>query len=96
MTDIQLISQFASLGLGGVIALVVLVWKREDEKRWGDILQKMAERTESREARILQVIESFTTAIGGLQRTIDALVQTSKLDERFRDIEKAVYEKRKE
>jgi len=62
------LAQLATLGIGGVVAVIVLMWKRADDKRYADELR--ADRD-----RIQTALEANTTAVIEVNRTISAMFE---------------------
>jgi hypothetical protein len=63
MIESGLITQIASLGLGAVIAVVVLMWKRSDDARHETYQRETSE-------RLFRVVENNTAAMVELERTL--------------------------
>ena len=85
--EIGLITQLSSLGLGAVIAVIVLLWKRGDDARYIKSLEDFVTRSETRDERMLKVIESTTLALQALQKTIETLTVMSHLEKRIAGLE---------
>lgn len=75
--DIQLITAIGQFGLGAVIALIVLYWKREDDKRHENYMS-------ATNAAILAALTANTAALNGLQKTVETLADFAKLEDRIR------------
>ena len=74
--QLELINGVASLGLGAVLAVIVLMWKRTDDKRY-------IERLEAREDRLIGIVDANTTAMRDLKHAIDGLATTASMEERL-------------
>ena len=78
---IELISQVSSLGLGAVLAVVVLVWKRADDLRHISYVEQT-------NAKLIAIIESNTATLTNLQKTVEALASLARLEDRLREVER--------
>jgi|SRR3990172_11977160 len=83
----QLLGSLASLGVGGLIAALVLIWKRADDKAHAKILETMFARMEQRDKSALEIIQGNTTAVTTLQATVAGLSALTKLNERLDELE---------
>ena len=79
----EIITQLASLGLGAVIAGMVLVWKRADDKRYSDSLLLLSTAQEVREERLLKILDVNTAALTAIQLTVESLVSKVDLERRI-------------
>ena len=77
MTDATLIGQIASLGLGAVIAVIVLMWKRGDDLRHDRYMMEM-------NSRLTLLIENDVTALNNLLRAIEKIDDRLVVLERLR------------
>ena len=68
MNELAFVKEFASLGLGAVIAVVVLVWKRNDDKKYETELCNVTN-------RMIKVIEDITQVNTSLKESVDLLVE---------------------
>lgn len=82
--DLELIKTLAELGVSVLIAGLVLIWKRADDKEHRAELVKLTERTEAREAKLLELAVATTDALRALESTVAQLVQLDRLEERLR------------
>lgn len=86
--DPELIKVFASMGVGGVLALVVMRWKRDDDVKYTASLLEVNKRMETRDERMLLIIEANTIALRGLQSAVESVASIKKIEERLNDIER--------
>ena len=77
MTDATLIGQIASLGLGAVIAVIVLMWKRGDDLRHDRYIMDM-------NTRLVSLVENNTQALTNLLRAIEKIDDRLVILERLR------------
>lgn len=95
-----LIAQLATLGVGGLIAAVVLVWKRQDDikndKTLAELnaahikaMEVMFARMELRDKSSTEVIQANTAALVGLQASIAQLNALKQLIDRIEELERA-------
>lgn len=92
--ELSLISQLASLGLGAVIAGVVLIWKRNDDQKHQETLEDIIKRLEARDDRALKVIEITAATMQSLQKTIEAFAILDRLEERIVGLESNLWRKK--
>lgn len=90
MPSIEVLSQFFPLGIGGILAIIVVHWKREDDKRYAESLRELITRhdqhitrLEARDERMLEIIQRHTDVLSGLQSAISLLVDVDKLETRI-------------
>uniref|UniRef100_A0A6H1ZEL8 Uncharacterized protein n=1 Tax=viral metagenome TaxID=1070528 RepID=A0A6H1ZEL8_9ZZZZ len=93
--EISLLTQIASLGLGAVIAVIVLIWKRTDDQAHAKALEIIILRMDAQSERILKVMEATTIALQSLQRVVESLEMLSKLEERIAGLEAPREKKRR-
>jgi hypothetical protein len=60
------IEKLVGYGIGGVIAALVLLWKRQDDQRYGETLTNIIERLEAREERVLVLVDGINRAQSSL------------------------------
>ena len=77
---VELITQVSSLGLGAVLAVVVLVWKRADDARYISYVEKT-------NAQLFKIIEENIETLGNLQKAIEGAVNLTRLEDRLREAE---------
>jgi len=87
--ETSLLELFVSMGVGGVLAGVVLLWKRSDDQRY----QKA---TEQREDRLLTALAANTTAMQKVTSAIEALCTLQHVEERIERLEHKLNGCRKE
>ena len=73
------ITQVTSLGLGAVIALVVLTWKRIDDARYAATLRQLVEERDRRFDLMLDAFRENSEALRGLSDAIGQLQDTDKI-----------------
>jgi len=64
--DLGLIREISALGLGAVIAVIVLIWKRIDDQRYAATLAEMND-------RLLKVVTDNTSAMNNVARALNDL-----------------------
>lgn len=86
----EIIIQFLPLGIGGLIAGLVINWKREDDKKHKEELvdllanyDKHISRLDTRDERMLLILQANTDALRALQAAITLLVDVDKLEQRL-------------
>jgi len=72
-----------TLGIGGVIAALVLYWKRVDDKAYSESLKEIIARMEKREADYLVAMQADTSAKLELASAIRELKFVDRLEKRF-------------
>ncbi|MDH5184534.1 MAG: hypothetical protein OEX12_11660 [Gammaproteobacteria bacterium] len=83
-----------SLGVGGVLAFIVLLWKRADDKERRETTDRFASTIESMNGQYLeamrsniQVISTMTQAVTEVQKAIEELKQIVENEERLDRVE---------
>jgi hypothetical protein len=64
-------TQIASLGLGAVIAIIVLNWKRDDDRKHVEALQAFMAEGNRRFELMLDAFQANTEALNGLRETLE-------------------------
>lgn len=90
----EILTQLTSLGLGAVIAGIVLIWKRADDATNATALKEFIARMEVRDDRALKAMEAVTIAIQSLQKTVESLAMLSRLEDRIAGLEGSVEKKK--
>lgn len=81
------IGELASLGLGAVLAGIVLYWKRIDDQRYADRLERMWDRRDEQQERLLTIIRQNSIAIEAMTNTISALASFDRLSTQLKGME---------
>lgn len=76
MAEVEILKLAASLGGGALVAAIVLVWKRADDRRYADALEGMINRQST-------IIMANTEAMMRLEAAIGKLADASVLEERI-------------
>jgi hypothetical protein len=75
--DLSLINQVSGLGLGAVIAVVLIIWKRGDDQRrereMSALIGRMEDTAKSREAVLVQLVRDNTAAMQSLEAAVSRL-----------------------
>lgn len=79
--DFTILTQLSSLGLGAVIAILVLIWKRGDDSRHENYLV-------ATNATLIQLVEANTASLQVLQKTVETLSAYAQLERRLQDAER--------
>lgn len=87
MIDLPLIRELATLGLGALIAGIVLVWKRADDARYSKALEDMNK-------TLLTALTANTTALLGVQSSITAQAARSQQEQEIRELWERVLQQR--
>lgn len=77
------LQQLISLGVGGVVAAVVLFWKRQDDLRYQQELKQITERS-------MTVTERATEAMNNVAKAVEELCSLTEMQERLQALEKAI------
>jgi hypothetical protein len=81
--DLTLLEKMANLGLGAVVLVIVLLWKRaDDQRREREQAALLAQLTE-REKHLMQLVAENRAALTGLQQTVEQLLTVDRLADRF-------------
>lgn len=84
------IAAFASLGVGGLVAYLMLHWKREDDKQYRENVRELADRSMTLHERTLEAIVANTKAMNALIDTVNSVAALQEIKGRLDGIEKAV------
>ena len=77
----SLLNSLIGLGVGGVLAGLVLQWKRQDDQRYQEELRTLTE-------RMLMALDANTKAMQGMTSAVEALCSLQKMEERLGALEK--------
>lgn len=72
-----------TLGIGGVIAALVLYWKRIDDKAYAESLKVLLGRAEERENRLITLLEATNKTQNDVARAIGDLRFVDRLEKRI-------------
>ena len=61
--DTTILPELGALGVGGILAAVVFMWKRADDKRYADRLQEAREDADRRTDMVIEAMKANTTAL---------------------------------
>ncbi|MBN1286162.1 MAG: hypothetical protein JXB47_12260 [Anaerolineae bacterium] len=64
-------AQIASLGLGAVIAVIVLNWKRDDDRKYAEALKTLGAEGDRRLDLMLDAFRANTEALNGLREILE-------------------------
>lgn len=73
------LTQLASLGLGAVIAVIVLNWKRDDDRKYAEALKMLSMEGNKRFDLILDAFQANTEALNGLRETLEKSRHTEQM-----------------
>jgi uncharacterized protein Yka (UPF0111/DUF47 family) len=82
-----LVNNLISLGIGGVVAAIVLLWKRQDDQRYAGELKALTERS-------LRAQEEATRAMRDLAGTIEKLNALMEIEKRLTVLEHKINRKK--
>ena len=85
-----LIGSLASLGIGGIIAGIVLVWKRQDDKERLEEHKTFADTLETMSAQIMKTVSDNTASNIELKNAITNWHDDLALDKRMANLESRV------
>jgi hypothetical protein len=69
-SNLDLLTQIGSLGIGAVIAVIVLLWKRTDDQRHEQRLEALTEEGNRRFDLLLEISQGTTLALNELRATL--------------------------
>jgi hypothetical protein len=84
--DTALLNSLAGLGVGGLLAAIVMNWKRQDDLRYGVELKGLNE-------RMLVVVDGNTKAMLCMTAAVEALCSLQKMEERLGALERKLSRK---
>jgi hypothetical protein len=79
----ELINSVSSLGLGAVIAVIVLYWKRQDDEKHALQLANLVESYEKRGEKVLDIIKEQTLTIFQLEKTVQNILTLDKIQDKI-------------
>lgn len=82
-----LMNNLLTLGIGGLIAALVLFWKREDDKRYAGEMKGMAERFEKLSQEAAAGQREQTAAMQKMALAVEKLCIIDTLEKRMNDLE---------
>jgi hypothetical protein len=71
--ELDLLTQLSSLGVGAIVAGIVLIWKRADDQRFAGTQAQFLAESERRFDQMLDAFRSNTDALRALQETLSRL-----------------------
>jgi hypothetical protein len=71
--------QISSLGLGAVLAIIVLNWKRGDDARYAEALKALVDEGNRRFDMMLEAFRANTEALSQLREAIEGMQDTDRL-----------------
>ena len=83
--EVTLISDAIQLGIGGVVAVLVLLWKRADDRKHQEDMKSMIERAERREDQQTAVISANTAAVSSLNSIVNKMIDLDAIEKRLLD-----------
>ena len=91
----MLLQQLATLGLGGIVAGLVLIWKRSDDtarlkekEEHAHEIAAMFARLELRDKMSMEIVQANTAALVALQTTVAQLGALKELNDRIAEMER--------
>jgi hypothetical protein len=83
MIDIPLLREAMTLGLGALIAVITLIWKRADDLRYAKALEDM-NRT------LLTALDANTRAVLGVQTAVEAQADRRQQEQEMRELREMI------
>lgn len=71
--DFTLLDKIATLGIGAVLAFIVLWWKRQDDTAYQSTIKSYKEESTRREENMLEIIKVQIETLNALRTTIQNL-----------------------
>lgn len=75
-----------SMGVGGAVSAIVLIWKRQDDKAYQKSLESIIARQEVGQDRLITIIQNSTTAMQSLQATVSQLANLKQITDLLEDV----------
>jgi len=89
--ELELIKVAANLGLAAVIAVILMLWKRQDDKRFEAILEGFLARQEELVKRVVQVIEANNRALTDVNAALGEIrAFMDRVDQRLARLEEKI------
>ena len=89
--EVELIKIAANLGLAAVIAVILLIWKRQDDKRFESVLDGFLKRQEEMIQHLVRVIEANTQAMSDVKIALAEVKHfMEQVDHRLARVEEAL------
>lgn len=77
-----------SMGVGGAVSAIVLVWKRQDDKTYQRSLESIIARQDAVMQQFIKIIENSTSTMQALQVTVGNLSNIRVIMERLDDMDR--------
>ncbi len=98
--DLTIFETIATLGIGGLIAIVTLMWKRADDAAHREEMKRLHSEHEGelkhivdassrREDRIIELVKANTDALKGLQIAIETMTRLTELERKIEEVTKS-------
>ena len=89
--DIELLKAMTNLGLAAVVAVILMIWKRQDDKRFGAILEGFLQRQEELVEKLVQVIEANNRALTDVNAALGEIrAFMDRVDQRLARLEEKI------
>lgn len=89
--ELDIISAAANLGLAAVVAIILMLWKRQDDRRFQEILGGFLQRQETMIASLLQVVEANNRALSDVNLALREVRDfMDRVDRRLCGLEEAI------
>ena len=79
------LTQLVSFGVGGVIAAIVLYWKRVDDQKWTDLLKTMWDESRDMNRLMIAAFEANAIAMAALRDVCENSANIDDLERRLGD-----------
>jgi hypothetical protein len=88
--DLDLLSKVAQMGIGVMIAIIVLMWKRADDVKFQNDLRGVIASCNEREDKLIAVLETNTAAMMALKTAVEGFSSMRALEESVRKLQNTV------
>lgn len=94
-SELSILDRIINLGLGAVLAVIVVAWKRTDdaahakllaemEARHTEDLERLLTQRDGRDSQLVGAIDKMTGAVHGLHNMVEQLANIDRLEDRLR------------
>lgn len=94
--ELDILKAVANLGLAAVVAVILLVWKRQDDRRFENVLSGFVRRQEEMVQALIRVVEANNRALSDIHTALGEIrLFMESVDRRLAKVEEALQEVRR-
>lgn len=81
--EFTILEKISTLGLGAVLAFIVLWWKRHDDAKYAESLKNLVDENLKREDKLFEILKQQTETMQSLKSAITSLDLYIKINDQF-------------